>query len=195
VQANLSTARPAQRDLNRSVGSAMLWARATAVQGRPVVGRTIAFIAGEAVRRKSRSEDLHQLVPGHLGDDRGRRDRQHQLISPGDAALRDLQVSQAQMVDQQEAGRINQFTQGPLHRQPGRREHPDPIELPGRTLPNPDRERNPPDLGSPAAAGERGELFGIPDPFQGPRQVEPIEGQDHRSRNHRTGQGAPPDLI
>lgn len=70
----------------------MLRAGSTAVQSRPVVGRAIALVAPEAIGRKSPAEYLHQFIPGHLGDDRGGRDRQYRLISSGNAELRGIQI-------------------------------------------------------------------------------------------------------
>jgi hypothetical protein len=160
-----------------------------------VVGRAIAFVPVEAVGRKAGAEFLHQAVPGYLGDDRGSRDRQHRLVPPGDGILREGQIDEAQMVDQQEARFPAQFSQGPAHRQASCREHSNPIELPGGTLANPDRKGNPLDLGSPALAGERRELLRVTHTLQGRRQVEPIKGQDHSSRHDRPGQGSPSDLI
>ncbi len=160
-----------------------------------MVDSAIALVPVEAVGWKAVAEFLHQLIPGYLGDHRGRRDRQHRLVSPSDGVLRDGQIDETQMVDQQEARFPAQFSQGPLHRQPGRREHSDPIELMGGTLPNSDRERNPLDFGSPTLASEGGELLRVTHTLQGLRQVEPIEGQDHGSRHHRPGQGPPSDLI
>ena len=159
------------------------------------MGSAIALVPVEAVGRKAVAEFLHQLIPGYLGDHRGCRDRQHRLVSPGDGVLRDGQIYETQMVDQQEARLPAQFSQGPLHRQPGRRDHSDPIELTGGTLPNSDREGNPLDFGSPTPAGERGELLRVTHTLQGLRQVEPIERQDHGSRHDWPGQGPSSDLI
>jgi hypothetical protein len=164
-------------------------------QGSPVPGRAIPHVPLETVGRIAGREPPHQPIASHFGNDRGRRDRQDLLIAPGDGPLGKVDLREAQVVDQQVARGRAQATDGPGHRQTGRGEHADPVELGRRAPAEADRHRHPPDRGLPVLAGGRGELLRVPHPLQDPGQIEPVERQDHGRCDHRAGQRPPTHFV
>jgi hypothetical protein len=90
----------------------------------------------EAVRWKGAGVVSHHLVAGDLGQDRGSGDRENAGIAVRKGGLIEVDLREAQVVDQQVSRREPQRPDGPHHRQPRRGQRSDAIDLVAGRLAN-----------------------------------------------------------
>ena len=94
-----------QREPDRREGAAVQRRRAVADERLAVLLRSIALVAGEAEGGQVLVPGAHQRVAGHLGHDRGRRDRAHPPVALDHRAARIGQpVGAAVAVDEHQRG-------------------------------------------------------------------------------------------
>ena len=163
--------------------------RPQAGERREMLGHGIAHVALEAVAGMRQAEAPHQPVAGHLGDDRGRRHRQHQRVARHHrlavAAAIDLHVA----VDENE---LRPYRQRPHRaRQRPQRGAQDVVAV--DALDRAERHRHlrgGADFLVQFLALRRAELLGV---VQAARDALGIE--DDRRRHHRAGERPPARLV
>ena len=142
-------------------------------------GCRIALVAVEAVLRMTLVQRQAQPVAVHLGQDRGRRNRLNGGIAPDDGFGGHGQCRDAVSVDEHAMGPQAQALDGPPHREHGRLQDVEAIDLLDARLGNAAAQRLRADLVEEPLAGARGELLGIVEAANRLQLVEHDRGGHH----------------
>ncbi len=183
---------------DRRERAAVMRRHAEPVDRRAVLARRVADIGLPAVPRIARRQIAHDPVAGHLGDDRGRGDRKAQRVTLDDGLHRAADGRRDGPVDQRDIGADPEPGDRARHRQQGRAQDVDAVDLARARRADPDARaaavdaapQNPP----ARLALLRRQCFRVVEAVA-QRLGQPPRVEDHRGGDHRPGERPPPGLV
>ncbi len=114
---------------------------AVAGKSGQVLGSSVPFMAAKAVCGILLVPEVHEPVPGHLRDDRGRGDMGALSIALNDAGMRQNTVRNAKSIDERIGGPHLEARERAPHRDKTRLSDIESVDLVRFHNPDPDRER------------------------------------------------------